>query len=120
MPEQPKPSAGVVAAAQTIFPWLSDHYQAELQRTGSYGNGESRLAEILEAEIGVAELLEAAKLAYVKLADVSFQWLGRSGPEGQSLLCKLRDAIAKAQGQKEEEVQSWAVQQSISKAERGM
>ncbi|KKL55019.1 hypothetical protein LCGC14_2259570, partial [marine sediment metagenome] len=69
---QAKPSAGVVAAAQTVFPWLSIHYQAELQRTSSYGNGEARLAEILESEIGVAELSEVLEAVKAVMAQLDF------------------------------------------------
>ena len=95
-----KPSAGALSAAREILD--TDHQLA---------------AQIIDRETGVAELLEAAELAYVKLADISFQWPGRGNPEGQSLLCKLRDGIAKARGQQEEEVQNWAIQQAIAKAE---
>ena len=41
------PSEGVKQAAEIVFPWLSAHYQGEFIRQGSYGNGETRLAEIL-------------------------------------------------------------------------
>ena len=48
--EAPPPSAGASRAAETIFPWLSNHYQAELRRQKP-GNGTERLAEIIDHEV---------------------------------------------------------------------
>jgi len=43
------------------------------------------------------DLLDACELAYCKLLDLG-QWEGRMSCEGQNILCKLRDSIAKAKG----------------------
>ena len=59
-----KPSKGIVAVALTVFPWLSAHYQAELRRQNSYGDGEARLAEIIKSEISAAELKPLKELLY--------------------------------------------------------
>ena len=43
------------------------------------------------------DLLDACELAYCKLLDLG-QWEGRMSCEGQNILCKLMDSIAKAKG----------------------
>jgi len=54
------------------------------------------------------DLIEAAQVAYVLLADIRNEWPGRHTREGQLTLCLLRDAIAKACGIDPQEVQDAA------------
>ena len=58
-------------AAEIIFPWLSDHYRGEFNRQGSYGKGETRLAEILDNLMGNPE---RDRLARELAEKIDAQW----------------------------------------------
>jgi hypothetical protein len=51
------------------------------------------------------ELLAEVEDTYAFLADISNQWPGRHGAEGQARLCRLRDLICKVTGRDPQDVQ---------------
>lgn len=50
--------------------------------------------------------LDLIKQAYTVLADIRHDWPGRTSPEGQTLLCAIRDSIAEQTGDTGENVSS--------------